>query len=446
MNSDIVDITKFTPERKRYVFKVVQVPIIGTDTERLIPCIQLCYADSGICAVVPGYERWYLDLSRSGFKSSETLKRRAYAICAFLNHMLHETNHQNFWEIDINDMRNFLEWYKKKNDGEERSSLEWKRDIIYVYKFLMFYQMFHKDKKYELDFKNMFMIENPNYTKSYKRSGNYQINQSAYIYNYFGVKEPHPKAKKYRMLPESYMDIMLMEALVHDPYIALGIALQAYAGLREGEVVNLTRNSMQFIDGGYGIISNIIIDLTKEAPFAVMGDKKTPFGHIKKFRTAEVYNDFIELVFRLRNNHDKLLDDMGITEINENTPLFVNRSGKPMNVSTYKSRVKKLFYDYFLPALIDKSEQEDKWAQNAPYIEQYKKEYPGAHMFRHWFTMYLIKHLPVTKNQDIIDLVASWRGDADRTSMEQYIHVNADVIRIYQECAFAVQTNLLNMI
>ena len=54
------------------------------------------------------------------------------------------------------------------------------------------------------------------------------------------ISPPKTIHKKNRILVDGYLDLLLYEAKKYEPGIALGIALGAYAGLREGEVVNVS--------------------------------------------------------------------------------------------------------------------------------------------------------------------------------------------------------------
>ena len=109
-----------------------------------------------------------------------------------------------------------------------------------------------------------------------------------------------------------------------------------------------------------------------------------------------------------------------------------------MSVDTYKGRVKKLFYEHFLPDLKKASEQMGTWAIDAPYIEAFEEDYPGAHAFRHWFTMYLFQRAQLTHDE-----ISKWRGDKSRESMLTYIHVNADMLESFKMSAHTFQRSWL---
>ena len=220
--------------------------------------------------------------------------------------------------------------------------------------------------------------------------------------------------------------------------LVLGIALQAYAGLREGEIVNLTRQSIQQVYAGFGRVGKITIDLTSHAPFKEKG--KTEFGSIKKLRMQEVYPDFITEIQKHYEEHEELLTYLD-AETASDSPLFLNKWGKPLSVTSYCGRIRVLFRDHFLPDLQKVCMENGTWAENAPYIEAYQEEYPGAHMFRHWFTMYL-----VTQTDLSIEEIAKWRGDSSIESMMSYVHVNADMIELYKNSAYRFQKSILEEI
>lgn len=109
-----------------------------------------------------------------------------------------------------------------------------------------------------------------------------------------------------------------------------------------------------------------------------------------------------------------------------------------MTVQTYSDRVKKLFYERFLPSLKRTCELQGTYADNAAFIEAYEIEYPGAHMFRHWFTMYLLTKARLTSGE-----IMKWRGDSSQESMNDYIHENADLIEIFRESSYTFQSQIL---
>jgi integrase len=242
--------------------------------------------------------------------------------------------------------------------------------------------------------------------------------------------------KKNRLLLYGYLDLILFECEKYDPDITLGVALQAYAGLREGEVVNVSYDRIKLRYGGFGTISDIEINLESPASFADK-TRKSGFGSIKIPRKQLVYPDFTQDLMNRLGEHSSRMESMGYAVTGEN-PILLDKWGHPMSVHTYTNRVKRLFIDHFLPDLKKASEAKGSWFVDAPYIEAYENEYPGAHAFRHWYTMYLIQHTNLKSDE-----VSKWRGDSNRESVLDYIHANSEMLDAFGQASHTFQKSWL---
>lgn len=419
-------VVQFNPpaeNRKKYIFK--SRPMKMAVENARFPCICLYERETDLLVSCPGFERWYLKLSEAGAFSDMTLQKKSYTICSFLNFWLWHTECTRLSDLTQNDIRRFLIYFKSVDDGTERDLDSWNRGISEVYEFLIRYYEYNKD---HMTF--AYRAEQLCTVNVIRNSG---TGRKSIVrrYNKFSVKSPSKHKKKNRLLVHGYLEFILEEAKKYDPMLTLGIALQSYAGLREGEVVNITRSSICQTYAGFGRISKITINLTKQAEFG--GTGKVPFGNIKVLRCQEVYPVFIPLVQKLLHQHEDLLEYMKASP-DSDAPLFLNKWKKAMSANTYRVRVKKLFQEHFLPDLQQYCMDCGVWAEHAPYIEAYMAEYPGAHMFRHWYTMYL-----VTKTNLSPEEIANWRGDSSIESMMNYIHVNADMLALYKDSVYRFQ-------
>lgn len=430
-------------ERKNYIFRNRAIRIPAENI--LFPCICLYHQQSDIMVDSPGYERWYLQLSRTSAQRSPTLQKKAFNICSFLNFLLWHTGCDSINEVTVENLRDFLIDFRETADGESRDPANWEKGISDVYSFLETYQKANPQLQYAYTVDNLFTITAVRNMGSGRKAVIKETNK-------FFVKPPKQANKKNRYLLEGYLDLLIFEARKYDPMIALGIALQAYGGLREGEVVNLTRSSLQMIDTGFGHIGDIKINLMDEADFAKNYQGKCEFGHIKKYRIQQIYPDFIQQIVELYDEHDSLL---GLKQASSHpkAPLFINSQGNPMTVDSYCGRVKKLFRDNFVPALKKICMTDGSWAENAPFIEAWEDkispdgkkvrgEFPGCHMFRHWFTMYLLGDTTLSHDE----IAHVWRGDSSSEAMDAYIHVNAQMINLYQNAVFTFQKSILEEI
>lgn len=441
--SKIVAFSSKESERNNYVFKNRAVRIPAENI--LFPCICLYHQQSDIMVHSPGYERWYLQLSRTSAQRSPTLQKKAFNICSFLNFLLWHTGCDSINEVTVENLRDFLIDFRETSDGEPRDPSSWEKGITDVYNFLDAYQKCNPHLQYSYSAEDLIT------TTAVRNMGS---GRKAVIRetNKFFVKPPKKLKKKNRYLLEGYLDLLLFEARKYDPMIALGIACQAYGGLREGEVVNLTRTSMQMIDTGFGHIGTIKINLLDEADFAKNYKGKCEFGYIKKYRIQQIYPDFISKIVELYEEHDSLLE-LKQAAGNSAAPLFVNNQGNPMTVDSYCGRVETLFRNHFVPALKKSCIADGYWAENAPFIEAWEDkvspdgkkirgEFPGCHMFRHWFTMYLLGNTTLSHDE----IAHVWRGDSSSEAMDTYIHVNAQMINLYQNAVFTFQKSVLEEI
>lgn len=425
-NSDIKEY------RQKCCFMNRAVQVQGEDGDiQKYPCIVLYEEETGIPIFYTGLERYLCHLVKSEMLNGKTLSAKAYAVCHFLNYIIKETDINSLHECTLDTIRGFLRGMREQEDGTEYNKATWLRYRDYVMDFLLMYYIYNKDVlpfRYRgEDLKSLTIVKDE---KSRKKA--------TIVYNAsLHITPPKTTHKKNRILIDGYLDLLLYEAKKYEPDITLGIALGAYAGLREGEVVNVTYGRVRTIRKSFGMISGIEIDLRDKAPYFKNWRKKTDPGTIKKNRIQKVYNDFISDISELYDYHMTLMESKGF-DVSGNAPLFVNKQGNPMSVQTYSDRVKKLFYERFLPTLKKICEVQGTYADNAAFIDAYEVEYPGAHMLRHWFTMYLLTKAKLTSGE-----IMKWRGDSSQESMNDYIHENADLIEVFKDSSYTFQSQVL---
>lgn len=399
----------------------------------LIPCIGLHDRATGVLISIPRLERWYVPFASDGGMASNTLAKKAFTICTFLNYLLEHTDISALHEVTTTIIRQFYIAYKQLPNGAPRDPESWIRGIDIVTDFLSTYYRsnvgafiwgyFPEELSESVTFRD--------------KRGHTQIRTKSF---HFGVLPPQKKSRKNRYLVHGYLSLILGVMKIYDPMCALAVALQAYAGLREGEVVNLTWARIREISTGYGRIGKIELDLSSESDHASHSKKRTSFGNIKKNRVQEVFPDFIPDVIQMLGIHEDLLIAKGLPH-DLNDPLFWDKWGRPMSVNTYRRRIKEVFTHRFLPLLEKQTLEDGTWAEHAPFVEAYREDYPGAHMFRHWFTMYLLEVAHLTREE-----ISHWRGDACPDSMDDYIHANSEMCRLYRDISFSFQSDLFEVI
>ena len=421
--------------RKGCVFRNRPAQIIGEREEmEMYPCIGLYESATNIPIYYTGLERYLCHLAKGQMLDVKTLSARAYAVCHFLNYLLWETDLRSLHECTLETIRDFLKASRRKYDGEDYNKDTWLRYRDYLIDFLVLYH------EYNYDVLPFCYSSSDLRTTVLLRDAEKRRKVTTVYPASLHLKAPQTTHKKNRILIDGYLELLLYEAKKYEPDIALGIALGAYAGLREGEVVNVSFGMIRMIQQGFGIVSGIEIDLTKDAPFFNGWKGRTDPGSIKKYRKQRVYRDFVDTVCSLYDTHMTSMAAKGFPTCKD-APVFVNRWGSPMTVQTYSDRVKTLFYQRFMPALRRTCERQGTYADNAAFIDAYETEYPGAHMFRHWFTMYLLTKAELTSGE-----IMKWRGDSSQESMNEYIHENADMIRLFRETSYTFQEQILDAI
>lgn len=416
--------------RNRCVFINKSVSILSEAGVRdYYPCIVLYEESTNVPIEYTGYERYLCNLQKSELLKGKTLAKKAYAVCHFLNYVLKNTNINSLSECTNNVIRDFFKSMKKK-DGTEYDPLSLEENKGFIIDFLSLYYDSNSDLlhfNYDGDKLKFYKFVKDENNKKICIEGKSKL----------GLKRKRKTHKKNRILIYEHLDLLLYVAKKYDPELELGIAMQAFSGIREGEVVNVTCGRVKIKPGNFKSHNKIVIGLTEKAPYFQKWDKKTDPGSIKKPREQEVYKDFIFRIKQLYDYHISLMESKGYS-VDKDAPLFINKQGKPMTVQTYQNRVRTLFYERFIPALEIYCEQQGTYSENIAYIDAYKNEYPGAHMFRHWFTMYLLTKAKLTQSE-----IAKWRGDENEKSMIDYVHENDDMICAFRESSFSFQMKLL---
>ena len=429
----VISFESYKIDRTKYSFGVKNLLLHDEyGNQRLYFCIVLLELETKNLVAVTGLEKYVVDLSLAEVLSENTYRYAMSRVTDFLNYLLHNTNTNSINEVTVNEIRGFLIAARTDDSGNDIKSDSWKRIQKDVFVFLENYYKYHKDA---VDFgyngddlRNIIIIKE----NTAKRTKKHIVTE----YKALNVKAPrgsdHKRRK--RVIMYGHLETMLYAAKMYDPMLYLAITLMAYAGLREGEVVNLS-----FADicekRKLGVLEKITLDLTENDKFRT---GKTHKGVIKKNREQDVYPDFLSNVDDAIEFHKDYLQAYGLLKEGKN-PVFYNKYGKAMSVTTMTNRIRNLFNNYFLSILKRTSSNTGFEGETYAFIEAYEDEYPGAHMFRHWFTMYLI-----TKKNLRPEEVRKWRGDSPNSdAYEEYMHLNYDLIEAYKSTAYSFQEGLI---
>ena len=222
----------------------------------------------------------------------------------------------------------------------------------------------------------------------------------------------------FRELPTKAFQVMLNLAFRYAPDIAFAICLQAFAGLRAGEAMNVRQEGSPLGNGltlTYleGEVRKIEIDLTMELPLrsdGVIG------GKIKKERKQCVYPLFIKAFHTAYEFHKAFLSGRQFEAAY--CPMFINNKGLAMTYDDYYRRFSALIDNHMRPAMLESDDPECR-----VYGQLLCENRLGLHAARHFFSVQLVL------NGEDIAQIQYWRGDTSPESALLYLQNKGDLVK-----------------
>ena len=343
---------------------------------------------------------------------------KLYFICKFLNYVLvdrvKEFRIRHVFDITKEMMENYFSHYalEKQEDGNYRTKESVNRCIDTVTGFMS--RLSAKYGGYMAISRSDLYYDQNNIT----RKGRI-IKKQVPAFHVTGIESMDDAL---RDIPTKVVEILLPMAFRYAEDIAFGLCLQAFAGLRAGEVCNVRQEcsplgaGIRFTEVS-GNILKAEIDLRRE--LALRSDN-VEVGKIKKERLQLVYPVFLESFLQAYNLHKEYLSRISFEH--EYAPMFVNRYGKAMSYETYRNRFKELVKNHLRPCLIDSSDPELRI-----YGQLLHEHELGTHALRHWYTVQL-----VLRGEDIGN-IEYWRGDTSPESAFVYMQNKGDLITELRE-------------
>jgi integrase len=234
----------------------------------------------------------------------------------------------------------------------------------------------------------------------------------------FQVRGIPENRRIFRDIPTKVFSLMLNQAFKYTPEIAFAICVQAFAGLRPSEAMNL-RQEISPLGTGIRItmigevLKSVEFDLTRE--YALRSDGVT-CGKIKKERRQKVFPAFLSAFDIAYERHKNYLASKDFESAY--CPMFVNRDGKAMTYANYRGRFKQLIEDYLRPLLLKHENAECRLYGQLLYENSLAPQ-----SLRHWFSVAL-----VLMGEDIAQL-QYWRGDSSPESALLYLQNKGELMR-----------------
>lgn len=228
-----------------------------------------------------------------------------------------------------------------------------------------------------------------------------------------------PENKKiFRDIPIKVFALLLNQAFKYTPEIAFAICVQAFAGLRPGEVMNLRQEGSPLGNGVTitiidGITKSVEFDLTRETALRSDG---IICGGIKKERRQKVYPAFLPAFTTAYERHKRYLRSEKFETAY--CPMFVSSYGMAMTYADYRNHFGQLVKKHLRPLLLKHEDAECRLYGQLLYENSL-----GPHSLRHWFTVML-----VLMGEDIAQ-IQYWRGDSSPESALSYLQNKGELMR-----------------
>ena len=222
----------------------------------------------------------------------------------------------------------------------------------------------------------------------------------------------------FRELPTKAFRLLLNLAFRYTPDIAFAVCLQAFAGLRAGEAMNVRQEGSPLGNGLIvtyfeGVVRKVEIDLSKELPLRSDG---VICGKIKKERRQGVYPAFILAFITAYERHKVYLSGQHFD--GSYCPMFINSKGQAMTYDVYKRRFSELIDNHLRPLLLESEDAECRIYGQLLYENKL-----GPHAMRHWFSVQLVLF-----GEDIAQ-IQHWRGDKSPESALLYLQNKGELVR-----------------
>lgn len=383
-----------------YIHRIVRVDNAGNDVLKEIPLIFL-ESESDIHPT-----DFHKYVGSGGMKKvGSHSKASFYNVTAFLNYVYFEKNYIACMnELTVEMVQEFLTSYGIKCE-KKKSTVDRCMDDVMV--FLVNYKRSNKDFPISQD--NLF------FTKKVRTRNN--RTQTVKIPK-FRIEYEDSNGIIFRDMPQKAFEIIYANIFNNHKRILMAVALQAFAGLRPSEALNVRRTDSVLGAGLMfemvnGIITDVSIDLNKE--YNLRSDLMK-VGGIKKERTQKVFIDFLPEFIKAYNEY---MDYMkGKPYESAFGALTVNKQGKAMTYPTYAKEFSEAVKEV-IPVFLSSDDPD-----LVLYGQILQTKTVAPHILRHYFTTRLV----CDYNLDIPDIMY-WRGDKSPESALTYLQNKSDLNR-----------------
>lgn len=350
---------------------------------------------------ITGYSKYFIINLRN--KELSTLESHAKIIIIFLNYVFFEKYEQyrikKLEQLSIDHGNDFLRDYSLGVIGEKNKTKSTVQRAEYI---LNQFYLYLDAECEDFNLYNYGIIEN-NSENGYK----YLLNRRKKIYkqrSLFLVSYPnHTPSKRIKYIsPFLFLEILKV-CDIYYPELKLALCLQAFGGLRRGEVCNVTKDKIQF-EKVIDEFAWFTIDLRSEQNIRADGKR---VGGIKKKRVQPIHPAFLKVLSPIYKQHLELIRDCS----NPYGALFLNKNGDAMTKGTYEQKFKRII-KMLLIRLKNNGDFNSLSEMNLLLSGKI-----NTHVLRHFFTKFIFQ---IEKSRNPCE-IAYWRGDSSLESALAYL-------------------------
>lgn len=274
-----------------------------------------------------------------------------------------------------------------------------------------FYYWLNSKRRYNLKYivPSMFI----SVTRSYKRTNNVDINhlERTTIKPIFKVELPNSTSNQRLEKPSEFLAYNLIKiAKQYDAMMAFPIALEAFSGMRRGEVCQMAQQRI-IITAPYGRSINFVIDLRHEL---MLRDDGRRTGEIKRPRIQLVYEAFLPNLDELYRDHKFILHQQGYDN-NKFGALIIGNNGKAMSTDRYAERFNNLVCRLTKRVMEMANQNHYQASLDINLLLNYKMT---PHSLRFFFTQYVAR-------RENTHTLAMYRGDLNLNTALTYLKDSA---------------------
>lgn len=264
-----------------------------------------------------------------------------------------------------------------------------------------------KTKKKWFNMKNLskedFFI---NEIKTKSKNNSYRVKKTLSPIEGYIISKNLKKRKKDKLLSEYGVNLLIEIAERNDPMLVFGIILGAFAGLRVGQIVQMSKGRLIGFNNKYA--TSYYIDFSYDE---ILRDKAELTGSIKKKRELLICEGHNEVMRIFYKNHMEYLKQLKLN--NQNGAIFIDKNGEAMNYKTYLNRFRAI-KELFIIAIKDASMKGDIDAIKEEAILEECEWKVTPHSLRYFFTQQLERY-----NFDIMT-IKLYRVDDNSKSQDIY--------------------------